>query len=373
MKLIFNTILLTALLFAPSFAFADNSDFGKSEFKKEINKTFDVNLTDKLLLENRHGKVDVKTWNEPRVTIDVIITVNARKESDAQEVFDRIKIEMNQSGGLVTAKTEIEDQGSWSSWLWGGSSSDYKIDYLVHMPAAHSLSLSNKYGHSYVENFEGDGDMTIKYGDLYAGNIGGNLNLYLGYGNAEMGNTKNAKCEVKYSKIKLKQCQNVNMEIKYSKFYLESANALKLTSGYDDLNLGNVGSLSAYSKYSDLELANVGDCDIEAKYTDIRIDHLDKSGIFELGYGGLSIDYIRSDFSELEVTAKYADIKLHPDPNGSYSLSAETKYASIRYPDQFEVRRDINANNTHEVSGYQKSESGGKIKLSSSYGSVRVY
>jgi len=373
MRLIFSTILICTLFVSPTFSNTGNCELAKTEYKKEINKAFDVNLTDKLSLENKYGKVDIKTWNEPRVTIDVTIKVNARKESDAQEVFDRIKIEMDQGSNVVTARTEIEDKKSWSSWLWGGSSSDFEINYLVHMPVAHHLNLSNKYGHSYVESFEGDGDLTIKYGDLYAGNIGGNLDLYLGYGNAEMGSTKDARCEVKYSKIKLKECQEVKMEIKYSKFYLESATTLKLTSGYDDLNLGNVGRLDAYSKYSDLELANVAHCDVEAKYTDIRIDHLDKTGEFELGYGGLSIDYVRQDFTEIDITAKYADIKLHPDPNSSYSFSADVNYASVKYPEHFQIQKDIHHNNSHEVSGYQKSESGGKIKVSSSYGSVRVY
>lgn len=374
MKLTFNNWRRDIVFaIAPILIFGQLSIFGGGEFKKEYNKEFTVDMDDKLMLNNRYGKIEVKTWDQPKVKVDVTVIVDARNEDNAQEVFDRIKIEFGQTSGMVSVKTEIEEGKSWGSWLWGSSSSEFEINYLVYMPSQHDLDLSNKYGHSWVEDFSGTGKMNVKYGDLFAGNIKEDLELYVGYGNATVGTTKKFRGEVKYGKLVLDKCADMNLEIKYSKLNVESANKVRLVSGYDDIHFGSIDYLDAYVKYSDLEIHNMNACDVEAKYTDVHIENLNKEGDFEMGYGGLRIDDLAKGFSNLDITGKYTGIKIHPSSSAAYRLSAWAKYASIHYPDGMKISRDIDSNNTHEIEGYQNDKNGGTIKVNSSYGSVKIY
>lgn len=85
------------------------------EFTKTVKKEFPINATGTVDLSNKYGKVDVHTWERDRVKIDVTIVVDARSESTAQEVFNRIQIDFSNDDSFVKAETSIETNKSW----WG--------------------------------------------------------------------------------------------------------------------------------------------------------------------------------------------------------------------------------------------------------------
>ncbi|NNE30500.1 MAG: hypothetical protein HKN16_12750 [Saprospiraceae bacterium] len=371
----FNKILLGILFLAPGFLIAGMGPLSKTEFKKEIKKEYSVNPTDRLNINNRYGEVNIKTWDQDKVNIEVTIVVQAKNQETADEVFKRISIDFNQGGGEVRASTEIESKkSSWGSWLWGDSGkAEWSINYMVHMPAQHSLTLANKYGHSYVESFSGDGDMNIKYGNLNAANVGGDFDIYLGYGNATVGSVGKTNGQVKYAKLVMEKCADATMDIKYSKWNVDEAGSVRLTSGYDDINFGTVNELSGYAKYGNLDCENLADLRLEGKYTDIDIVHLTNSADINLGYGGITIEHIKSGFSNIDIESKYAGIKLGPDSDAAYAIDASVTYAGIKYPEGLTVERDINESHTHKLSGYHKTKSGGKIRIKSSYGSIKIY
>ena len=64
----------------------------KTEFTKNINKEFNISANGDVSLANKYGKVDLKTWSQNKVKIDITITVDARNQSNADDIFERIKI-----------------------------------------------------------------------------------------------------------------------------------------------------------------------------------------------------------------------------------------------------------------------------------------
>ena len=72
MKSIYKLTLL--LLLIPSIVFANNgSDKKKHEKSKSISKSFDVNSDATLSISNRYGDINVTTWNQNKIEIDVKI------------------------------------------------------------------------------------------------------------------------------------------------------------------------------------------------------------------------------------------------------------------------------------------------------------
>jgi len=289
--------------------------FKKKEFTKKIEKTFDISADGKVDLSNRYGQVTVKTWEQNKVEINVLIKVNSRDEDDADETFDRIDIEFSNSANFVSAATHIESKsysgGGWLNWFGGGSysSDDYSIHYTVQMPSSNDLVVANKYGNATIEDIEGDADMTIKYGNIDMGNIGGDFTLNLGYGNATLGNSGNADVTIKYSNFKAKNLKNLRIESKYSKMKIEGA---------DDVR--------SQTKYDNREIR------LEGRYTD-----------FKMGV------------------------------TGDFQLDARSSYGSIRYPDNTEIQIDKEKSHDHEVEGYRGSKNGGMIKARMEYGGLKVY
>ena len=79
----------------------------KTEFKKNINEEFNISADGDVSLTNKYGKVDLKTWSQNKVKIDVTITVDARNQSDANDIFERIKIQFDNGADFVKAETSI--------------------------------------------------------------------------------------------------------------------------------------------------------------------------------------------------------------------------------------------------------------------------
>ncbi len=373
---VFNILALCCCILLAGFtsAAAELPTKLKTEYTKSYNKTFDVEDTDKFIVNNRYGKIDVQTWNESKVQVDVLIKVNARSKEAGDEMLERIKITFDQGGGYSSATTEIADKkSSWGSWWSGSSNDDFKINYTVKMPLAHSLDLTNKYGHSYVADFNGTGKFSVKYGDLNANNVGGEVSLYLGYGNGTFLNTSDVDAEIKYSKLRMGDVGHVNMNSKYSKLTFNNTKNLKSISGYDNYTIEGLDNLEYEGKYSDLNIVAVNHMAVVSKYTNLDIGTCANGADVQLSYGGIKIEELGPNFERVDITGSYSGIKVGIHTDASYSFDATSRYAGISYPSGLDIRRDIQSGQNKEISGSKGSDSRSAIKINSSYGGIKVW
>ena len=205
------------------------------EFSKTIKKEFPISATGLVDLTNKYGKVDVQTWERNRVKIDVTIVVDARSESAAQEVFDRIQIDFSNDDDFVKAATSIESGNSW----WGGwnNKTEFQVNYEVYMPATCNLELENQYGNATVAAISGNADIEVKYGDFQLEGVGGDLKVELGYGNGTVVKARDMTADVAYSKININDAQDISFDTRYSKIYLEKGATIKAESRYDQFTM----------------------------------------------------------------------------------------------------------------------------------------
>lgn len=373
MKLIFKNMLFLVLVLGISTldSYASNPPSDLTEFTKSIKKDFNMNRDGEVTLTNKYGDISLKTWSKDQVTIDVTITVNARSESSADNVFDRIKIGFSNSSSYVKAETSIESSSK-SSWWGNGEKGDFRIDYVVNMPDAASLKLNNKYGNSSIGAIGGDATVTVKYGDFDLESVGAKTNVILGYGNGTIGKINGLGVDVKYSKLKLKEASQVNIESKYSKIYIDKATKMKSLSKYDNYNLGELTEINNQGKYDHFEIESVDKISAYSKYTHFEIDELSKSAEFELKYGGVKVDDLKRGFEKILFDCEYTECKVYMDENVDFSLDAVVDYASIRYPQGMEIKYEKQKNSNHEVQGYRGSANSGKIKARLRYGGLKV-
>ena len=70
MKTIYYNIVL-AMLMLPLIGFAGNDLNGRITKQKKINKSFTVSKDALLEISNSYGNVDISTWNENRIEIEL--------------------------------------------------------------------------------------------------------------------------------------------------------------------------------------------------------------------------------------------------------------------------------------------------------------
>ncbi len=348
-------------------------DPNAQDFTKTIKREFPLNASGSVNLVNKYGKIDVKTWDKNRAKVEVTIVVKATNESQAQTVFDRIRIEFANDDSYVKAETII--QSNKSSWFdWGGSDkTEFQINYQVYMPASASLDLSNKYGDALVAPLTGKAKIDVKYGNFRLEGANAGLSLSLDYGNGTVVKSGDANVTVSYSKLSLNDMQSVNLTSKYSKLTVDNSGDMIVDSRYDEFKLGKVGLLQCTSKYGSIIVGSANSIKATGQYTDINVDRLKGNGDFDLLYGGLRIENVSKGFEKINLIGKYSDFKIGIENGASYTLDANASFAGIAYPTGLVVTYEQEKGTSHQVKGHTGNQnSRSAIKASLNYGGLKL-
>jgi len=351
----------------------NNNEFSKREFSKTINKQFPITTDGTVEISNRYGKVEIKTWDNNEVKVEVIISVDAHSEERAKDVFDRITIDFNSSRDLVSATTEIASKSGWSSWFGGNSNDSYKINYQVYMPKSNKLDLFNKYGDSFVDALDGAVNLEIKYGNIQLGEVDNDVRLVLGYGKANIVGAHLLGLEVKYSKVKVGTATDVDIISKYSTISIDEANDIRSETKYDHYHLGLIKDYHNIGKYDDVRIKVAKSVRAAAKYSDYTVAHLKDWADFDLEYGSANVEKLDQAFTSVEIRGRYTNYRIEVQEGTQYQLDASTRYANIRYPDEFTVVKEIKDGNEREVQGFVGDKNEAKvIKARLDYGGIKV-
>jgi len=320
-------LVCLTVLGSTAFALADGP---KHEFTKKINREFNISATGTTAIYNKYGKVNINTWQNNSVKIDITIIVNAGDQRIADKTFDRIKVNFMNTADYVKAETIIETESK-VSWITG-TCEDFKINYEVWIPVGNQLDLKNKYGNAFVANLNGKLKAEIKYGDLRTETVNNNADLSLGYGKAAIVKVRNLSGYISYGGLTLTDAAEVQLDAKYSDFLIDRATIVRITSKYDNFNLGDIEDLRVQTKYSNLRVNTAKAAFVTAHYTDVKINNVSGSVDADLNYGSLKIGALGRNFSEARIIGKHTDVQMNVESGAVFRFDAETTHAGLRTP-----------------------------------------
>jgi hypothetical protein len=333
------------------------------EVSKEFHKEYTAGPNTTLDISNKYGNVVVETSDQNQITIDVKVIVDLPSRERAEKLISYIDIQFSQDGDLVKARTIIDDKFNFTGW--GGGSKRFSIDYKVKMPENINFTLSNRYGNSELEKITGLVRLDIKYGNLTAdelsrGNDKPMSYLSLAYGKAEIETTGWLDVSLRYS----------------GDFAVNKSKALLLDSKYSKIQIEEASSIVGETKYDNIRIQKINNLVLDAGYSDVNVGELTKKLKFDGGYGNLSVERIPKGFESIESDSRYIGVKLGIDSDASYQLDARLSYGDLKFDEEnFQHQRRIVENNSSETSGTMGKESSpsATVKVTASYGSVRLY
>jgi hypothetical protein len=312
--------LLAVLIFA-------GQSVSAKEFERNIKKSSPISANGLVELSNTRGTIDVRTWNKNEVSIDVLITVNARNIGDANQVFDRIQIKFDSYKNRVNSRTIIHDVPKWNYVR-----SEYTIDYVVYMPKKCNLSLFNKYGDALIAELEGKATLSVQHGNIRLKTIERLLTLDLKYGNCTVARAANSEITMVHGNIRLKKAENINFATSYSKINVDEAADIKSTSVNDTYKLGIVQEFRNIGKYDKIEIKQVDNIIVFSKFTDFKIDVVNKHADFDMVYGSVEIAKVTEGFSDILMVGENTDFRLNVEEGSDYKMNATARYANLKYP-----------------------------------------
>lgn len=356
MKPLFKTLFILVLL--PFFAVAStNSTWnGKHTKEKKIEKQFTVNKDALLKVDNKYGNIDITTWNQNRIEIEVTITTNGDDESEVQQRLDEITVEFSGSKSMVSAETIIKNQrSSWS--LWGKSKNvNMKINYLIKMPVTNSVNLDNSYGAISLDVLEGNAGISCDYGKFIIGELRGHNNTL------DFDYTNNST--IGYIK-------NVQINADYSGFMIENAEQIALNGDYTKSEIKEVSKLAYDCDYGRLTIGRVNNISGDGSYLSTSIESVSNSLDIKAGYGKISVDQLEKSIQSVVIKSKYTGLKMGVAQGAAFDLKAYLNYANIKGKDLFHFSVEKDKATSKEYQGYYgRKNSGNTIDITSDYGGV---
>ena len=369
MKTILSNILIFAVL-APGLPYFDaneareecivekNEFNGKHTREKKIKKEFNVSANSNLSIDNSYGNVDITTWDENRVVIEVIIKTNGNDEEKVQEKLEEINVDFDQSSASVSAKTRFskEERSWWKSLVGGFDNVNMEVNYIIRAPERNNLDINNDYGGIYIDKTTGNTKISCDYGKMDIGELRGRSNyLYFDY-------TRSSR---------IGYVTNAEINADYSDYEIEEAEELLISADYSKSKIGKVTKMTFNCDYGSVEVDKVKVLEGNGDYLTTKINRVFTALDLNLDYGSLSIEKIIKGIRKVEINTDYAGIKLGYDREMSFQFDVKTSYGGIKGLEGLEIQKRDQQNSSNSVSGYYGSQnSDTQINISTSYGSV---
>lgn len=284
-------ILFTISLLTFACAFAD----GTFEDSKFIRKGVSASDDFELEIKNKHGRIDVMTWDKDSVVLEISISVSSNKLERVTTILEQVDVLFSEHDDYLAASTE-----------WGGGANELrvdviklfdeqtiKVDYKVWMPESTELELENKFGDISMENCTGKLKIDLAHGDFKAHQI------------------KRAKSiKVQYGDINIKELKEGNIITKFGDVTIDKAEELDLDIVSGDAELDEVDELTLKVTSADVEIEEVNTLNFSSYLGDIEVEKLNKTITGHLKFGSLDVEEVMTGFQGITLSGNNTDISI---------------------------------------------------------------
>lgn len=355
------TQLLLIALIIPSMVMAASVDpQGKYTKEKRIKKEYTVNPDVKLVIDNSYGNVNMVSWNENRIVIEVLVKTNGNDEERVKEKLDEIDVNFEGSSSYVSAKTNFEKSSSRSWWnSWKNSNVNMEINYTIKLPATSMVDVSNDYGGINIDRLEGNAKINCDYGKITIGELLAENN-YLNFDY-----TKN-------STIGYMKSGRVNAD--YSSFFLERGGDIELNADYSKSEFGRIENLNYNCDYGSVITGDTKDIIGRGDYISAKIGVVHGDLNINADYGSIRIEELASDAGDISIQSDYTGIKVGYNPQYNFTFAIKLEYAGLSGKEDLTFNKERIESSDKYYEGYRgNSNTNNHVNINSEYGGVTLF
>lgn len=356
MKTLHYKFITLLLLTIPILSIANN-DKGKYTKEKTIKKEFSVNTNAFLKVNNKYGNLNITSWDQNRIEIEVHIKTSGNNEEKVQRKLDDITISFKGSSSNVSAKTNINKT---SSWGWGNSNNvNMQINYTIKLPVKNNIDLTNDYGSITLDRIDGHATINCDYGRLDIGELRGrNNNLNFDY---------TSKSEIDY-------INSAKIDADYSGFTITKAGNLDLNTDYTSASIIKMENLVYNSDYGSLSVSEAKNIEGNGDYISIKLGRINGNVSLNADYGSIKIAELTENAGNITINADYTGVKIGHNPNYNFKFELKSSYGGINGVDNC----NINVKEVKNSQKYYKGSCGSEnsnnfVNIATEYGSISIH
>lgn len=301
-----------------------NNISAQEKVNKKIKKTYPLTNAGELHLENKYGNITIVGWEEKTIQINVEIQVTKKKKEDADELLNRIDMEVNNTEDFIKISSIIKDgNNSILSRLFDKANpfdfdkSNIQIDYSVYLPSNAEINITNKFGDIIISSWNGKLKANLQHGDMW-------LNKDL----------NNANIEMKFGKLKTKSITYGNIRFKNGEINIEKSEDLKISSSGAVIEIEDVESLEVHSSKDQITIDEIGNIQGELMFSNININTVHDSIYLTMEVADLWVSKIEK--TNANVTINQESSELNINISGlTIDFEASLEQGLLRIPKSF--------------------------------------
>jgi len=325
------------------------------EYTKEWSKTFEVSQDATLEINNKYGNVHVNTWDQNKIVIKVVATVDVTSKEKSEKILKDIKIVFEGSSNLVRAITSIECKVN------SNTCKKLRIDYDVKMPEMNNIVIKNKFGDIFINELAGKSDIKLDYGNLTCQNLKNNSNVI----------------DVAFGKASIEQVEKCRMSCKYSDIIVGTAKYFNVDSKFSSIDMENVDKFINESQYDKLvHVAHTKEAIINANFSNHKLDRVDKKLKLEVDYGSCTVKNIPKGFDTVVLNCKFGSTTVYFASDASFRFDGSSSHGGLTFPrSDATLTSEEKGTTTYTVSGVvgkEKSPSSTVDVKECKFGSVKL-
>ena len=314
---------------------------------KEINKRFKVDPETRIEITNKYGKIELNTWDKDSVVFNISIRVEDKKLSKLEKSLNDIDFEFTESQHFLIIRTltgesqsglEKEIQKFKETLLQ--TDGKMEINFTVWLPKTNELKVENKFGDIFIGDYEGEVEINLSNGNLKSHDFKGKTELNLSFADATINEINTGRLNCNYSEMYLKKAGKLQIQSKSSEFEINEINDLDTDSRRDKFRIREAEIVEAKGSFSNF-----------------RINELNDRITLRAEYGDVEIEKIATDFSNVFIESKSADIDLY------FTKESKFKFDITHTKTETSFSRELNIENEETLDEKEK-----KVKLTGHFG-----
>jgi hypothetical protein len=142
----------------------------QDQVSRDFQQTVTLGAGQSVRVEHKFGSVKLHGESGRDVKISATIRAQASSHEEAESFAQKIKIEVQQTGGGVTIKTIYPEEEK--KWFHSSKNSSWSVNYDIGMPSDAPITVRNSFGSVEIAGIHGAADVENGYGTLTARDVG---------------------------------------------------------------------------------------------------------------------------------------------------------------------------------------------------------
>ncbi len=292
---------------------------------RNVTKSIKINSGSKVNISNKYGSVNINTWEKDSVRFEIILTISGANESKVKKLGNNIdfRFSENETSYFVETRFGKDFKTFWNdlknkSGISNPGTRNVEINYTIYTPDYIGLSIDNKYGEVYLDDFKGELNLNISNGALKAGSLFAKSDLNLIFSDAVINEFTSGKISLSYTDLTIDKCQHIKLNSRSSTIHIEEIDRLNLNSRRDKVFVSQLSSIKGESYFSNIFLKT-----------------LEKEIDFNLKYGMLKINRINRELEKLILDLKFTDVDLYVSKQFTGNMDISIEKTVFKFPAEY--------------------------------------